>query len=394
MYFIMHPIFASKLCRGMQFLPTFEFGLPVIIFFFFAIMAFLNVLYTVVIFGRLAFYKEKPTLEDVNLPPVSIILAARNESDNLFENLPYILQQNYPEFEVIVINNQSIDDSAYLLSAYKQQFTNLKVIEVSKNPHLRPGKKLAITLGIKGAKYEHLLLTDADCRPASSDWLKSMASQFIPGKDLVLGYGPYTSEKGFLNRIIRFDTAWIAVSYFSMALSKLPYMGVGRNLAYTKSLFEDTHGFKSHYSLPSGDDDLFIQEAAKKDNYSINLNPQSFSYSEANTTWESWIRQKTRHYSTADHYKVIKKWLLGIYPLTLLMLVISFVILLFNKDFRWLALSAFLFTVFLKWWIQGRCFSKLKETKFIKFLPLWDLFYAFLMPIIYYSSEKKGPNKW
>lgn len=378
----------------MHFLPSFEFGLPVIIFFFFAGMALIHLLYTFLIYGRLAFYKEKPRLEEINLPPVSIIVAARNESDNLYENLPYLLQQNYPEFEVIVVNHQSVDDSAYLLNAYRLQYPNLRIIEISKNPHLKPGKKLAITLGIKGAKYEHLLFTDADCKPASNSWLKSMASNFTPGKEIVLGYGPYTKEKGFLNKLIRFDTAWIAMSYFSMALAKLPYMGVGRNLAYTKSVFKSTHGFKSHYSLPSGDDDLFIQEAARKNNYTINLDKYSYSYSEANSTWESWLRQKTRHYSTSDNYKVIKKWLLGIYPLTLLLLLISFVILMFNTDFRWLTLAAFIVIISIKWWIQGRCFSKLKENSFIKFLPLWDILYAFLMPIIYYSSEKKEPNRW
>lgn len=378
----------------MHFLPTFEFGLPVVIFFFFAAMAFILLLYTVLVYGKLAFYREKPTLEEVNLPPVSIIVAARNESDNLFENLPYLLQQNYPEFEVIVVNHQSVDESAYLLNAYTLQYPNLRIIEIARNPHLKPGKKLPITLGIKGAKYEHLLFTDADCKPSSNTWLKSMASHFTPGKELVLGYGPYTKEKGFLNKLIRFDTAWIAMSYFSMALARLPYMGVGRNLAYTKSLFNSVHGFKSHYSLPSGDDDLFIQEAAKKGNYSVNLNKRSYTYSEPSSSWESWLRQKTRHYSTSSHYKVIKKWLLGIYPLALLLMWISFVILMFNTEFRWLTLAAFLFTISLKWWIQGRCFAKLQENSFIKFLPLWDIFYALLMPIIYYASEKKEPNKW
>jgi cellulose synthase/poly-beta-1,6-N-acetylglucosamine synthase-like glycosyltransferase len=390
----MHPIFAQKLYTRMHFLPTFELELIFFIFLFFASMAFLNLLYTFFINGRLAFYKDQAKLNDANLPPISIILAARNESDNLFENLPYLLQQNYPEFEVIVINHQSVDDSAYLLNAYSRQYSNLHIIEVPRNPHLKPGKKLPITLGIKGAKYEHLVFTDADCKPDSNIWLKSMASRFIPGKELVIGYGPYNKGKGFLNRLIRFDTAWIGVSYFSMALSKLPYMGVGRNMAYTKTLFNAVHGFKSHYALPSGDDDLFIQESAKKNNYSINLDQHSFCYSDGSSNWEMWIRQKSRHYSTSSRYKVIKKWMLGIYPLTMLMLLFSFVILMFNTEFRWLTLSVFIFTFALKWWIQARCFRKLKETSFIKYLPLWDIFYAFLIPVIYYSSEKKEPNKW
>lgn len=378
----------------MQLLPKFDSIPEIIIFCVFASVALIQILFTLFIFMRLAFFKEKPVLTDNELPPLSVIIAARNEADNLFENLPYILQQDYPEFEVIVINHQSIDDSAHLINAYARQYPNLHMIEVARNPHLRPGKKLPITLGIKGARYEHIILTDADCKPAGNNWLRSMASRFTSGKEIVLGYGPYMKRKGFLNRLIRFDTAWIGVNYFSFALAKMPYMGVGRNLAYTRDLFSEVHGFKSHYSLPSGDDDLFIQEASKKGNYRINIDRQSYCYSEAAETWTTWVRQKSRHYTTTNFYKVIKKWLLGIYPLSMLILLISFVILMFSTEFRWLGLLVFSLVLLLKWWIQGKCFNKLGEKGFVRYLPLWDIFYTLLMPVIYYSVEKKKPNRW
>lgn len=333
-------------------------------------------------------------LSEEELPPVSVIIAARNEADNLFENLPLILEQDYPEFEVIVINHQSIDDSSPLLLAYQRQYPHLHIIEIPRNQHLRSGKKLPITLGVKGAQYEHLLLTDADCKPHGKNWIRSMASRFIAGKEIVLGYGPYIKRKGFLNRVIRFDTAWIGMSYLSMALSRMPYMGVGRNMAYTKEVFIHVHGFKSHYSLPSGDDDLFIQEAAQKRNYTINVEKASNAYSEGSETWGAWIRQKTRHYTTSSKYNVIKKWLLGIYPLTLLLMLLSFVILMFSTEFRWITLAIFGLVLIIKWWIQGKCFLKLGEKGFVKFLPLWDLFYALLMPVIFFSGEKKPKNKW
>jgi cellulose synthase/poly-beta-1,6-N-acetylglucosamine synthase-like glycosyltransferase len=378
----------------MQFLPTFESLPETVLFGFFCLMTVSQTLYVLFIFRRLAFFKESPTLEEADLPPVSVIIAARNEADNLFENLPYILQQNYPKFEVIVINNQSIDDSAHLLMAYQRQYPNLKVIEVARSPHLRPGKKLPITLGVKGAQFEHLLLTDADCKPSSNEWLRSMAGRFTAGKEIVLGFGPYMKRPGFLNRLVRFDTAWIGMSYLSFALSRLPYMGVGRNLAYTKELFNHVHGFKSHYALPSGDDDLFIQEAAKKRNHRINIDRQAFCYSEASESWSGWARQKSRHYTTSPKYGVIKKWLLGIYPFSMLLLMISFVILMFSTDFRWITLSVFGIVLILKWWIQGRCFVKLGEKGFVRYLPLWDIFYTLLMPVLYYSAEKKKANKW
>lgn len=378
----------------MQFLPSFDSLQETTLFFAFSFLALVQILYTLFIFGKLAFYRERSILPETELPPVSVVIASRNEADNLFENLPYILEQDYPEFEVIVINHQSVDDSAHLLSAYQRQYPNLHVIEVARNPHLRPGKKLPITLGVKGAQYEHLLLTDADCKPASKNWIRSMASRFTAGKEIVLGYGPYIKRKGLLNRIIRFDTAWIGMSYLSMALSRMPYMGVGRNLAYTKEIFIHTHGFKSHYSLPSGDDDLFIQEAAKKRNYAINIESSSHSYSEAAESWGAWIRQKSRHYTTSDRYKVIKKWLLGIYPFTMLLMMVSFVILMFSTEFRWITLASFGLVLIVKWWIQGRCFNKLGEKGFVAYLPFWDLFYALLLPMIFFSGEKKRPNKW
>lgn len=377
----------------MTYLPSFQLDIYLFAFIAFGLFVLIQLFYLFFIQVRLAYYSPAPK-STPSYMPVSIIIAARNESDNLYENLPIILSQDYPEFEVIVVNNQSIDDSSWLLTAFSRQFPNLRVVELGRNRHLRPGKKLPITLAIKAAKYEHFLLTDADCRPSSNQWIKQMASHFSSSKQIVIGYGPYSKSKGFLNRLIRFDTAWIGVSYFSMALAKLPYMGVGRNLAYTKPVFNSVNGFKSHYALPSGDDDLFIQEAAKKSNYTVNLDPTSYCYSAAAPSWGRWIRQKSRHYSTSSRYKLIKKWLLGIYPLSLILMWASFVTLMFNGEYRLFSASIFFVILMLKWWIQGRCLSKLKEKSFIPYFLLWDLFYALIMPIIYYVTERQKIYRW
>jgi cellulose synthase/poly-beta-1,6-N-acetylglucosamine synthase-like glycosyltransferase len=357
---------------------------------FFASIQFL---YVTIVFGRLALYKEEEKKPQA-LPPISIIIAARNESDNLYENLPYILTQDYPEFEVIIVNNQSVDDSTWLLKALCLQHKNLRVVEIAKNKHLLPGKKLPITLGVKGAKYENMLFTDADCRPASNHWLRIMAGSFSEKKEIVLGYAPYYKTKGIINKIIRFDTAFIGVSYLSLALVKLPYMGVGRNLAYSKKVFDTVRGFKSHYSLPSGDDDLFIQEAAVNENYTIQLSPDSFCFSMPATTWKSWIRQKTRHYTTSSRYNFIKKALLGIYPISLLMTWISFVILLSNANWWIIGLIIFSTLLIIKWLVQGKCLRKLNEKRFAVAFPLWDLGHALLMPIMYDFSDHKRYKKW
>jgi cellulose synthase/poly-beta-1,6-N-acetylglucosamine synthase-like glycosyltransferase len=378
----------------MEFLPDFHLGIVLYLFIGFAFLAFLQLMYVVIIHGKLAFYNASKSFSNEQLPPASIIIAARNESDNLYQNLPLILQQAYPTFEVIVVNHQSIDESYHILNAYKVQYANLKIVEVEPSRHLGSGKKLPLTLGIKAAKYEHLVFTDADCQPSSNQGLKGMMSKFSDEKQIVIGYGPYQAEKGLLNKIIRLDTAFIGMNYFSFALSKMPYMAVGRNMAYTKKTFEAVHGFKSHYSIHSGDDDLFIQEAAKNKNYSIQLDPNTFCFSKAKTTWKTWAQQKSRHYSTAEHYNVIKKALLGIYPLTLLMLWISFVILMFDSEYRWITLACFGFVLGIKWWIQGMCFAKLQARSFIAMLPILDLFYAILNPTMFYTAEKSTTSTW
>ncbi len=374
-------------------IPDFGFDNWSILFYGFAFVGLLQLLFVTLIYARLAFYKQKKQTEN-EFPPVSIIIAARNEADNLYSHIPFILEQNYPEFEVIVVVNQSIDDSKHILMAYQHHYPHLRLTIIENNKHLRPGKKLSLSLGIKAAKHEHLLFTDADCRPPNKEWLASMAACFTTKSQIVLGYAPYSKAKGFLNFLIRFDTVQIGINYLSFALARMPYMGVGRNLAYTKTAYYNANGFKSHYSMPSGDDDLFIQEAAKKRNYTINIDPNSYMFSPAEETWSAWFRQKARHYTTSNRYNVIKKGLLGIYPMTMILLVISFLILLFNENYRWLSLIIFGSLIVIKWWIQGKCLVQLKEKKWVILFPFLDIMYAFLSPVLYYFSDPNSNKRW
>ncbi len=379
----------------MEILPSFETQLSLFVFCFFACCALIQLVFTIYFFSRLAFTSfKKKHIKNIEQPPVSIIIAARNDSDNLFANLPLILEQDYPNFEVIVVNHQSIDESYHIINAYKMQYPHLRMIEVERSKHIGIGKKLPLTLGIKSALHEHLIFTDADCQPESNLWLQGMVDGFSNNTQIVLGYGPYKEDKGFLNKVIRFDTIFIAMNYFSFALAKMPYMGVGRNLAYTKTAFKSVSGFKSHYSISSGDDDLFVQEATLLNSYTIQLNPETHCYSTPKNTWKSWIDQKSRHFSTAGKYQVIKKALLGIYPLSLILLWFSFVTLLLDTEYTIFSGCIFAGVIAIKWIIQGRCFAKLKGKKFLLSLPFFELFYALLLPVLYYTSEKTRISKW
>lgn len=276
------------------------------------LVALMLLVYYFGVFGKLAFYKPQPAYRN-NTEPVSIIIAARNEMDNLERNLIPILEQDYPDFEVVVVNDCSWDGSQAWLEELQKTQPRLKVSQLIEQEKYPTGKKFALTIGIKAAKYDQLLFTDADCEPTSNQWLRLMQSQLTPGKDIVLGFSPYRKQPGFLNRFIRFETLITAQFYLSMALMGKPFMGVGRNLAYRKELFFKHKGFASHQHIMSGDDDLFVNEAATSTNTAIQIDPAAFVFTDAKKTFSSWSNQKSRHMSTGKYYKTNHKRMLGAY---------------------------------------------------------------------------------
>ena len=268
------------------------------------------VAYSIYFFSRLTAFKSK--LESFN-KPISIVICVKNEAHNLKKFLPKVLDQDYPEFEVVVVNDQSKDGTAAILKNFAESYPKLVIVTIDKHIKHWPGKKFALTLGIKTAKHDYLLLTDADCLPNSSNWAKQMSSNFN-NSEIVLGFGGYQRGKGLLNKIIRFDTFNVAKQYLSYSLAGFTYMGVGRNMAYKKSLFFENKGFAKHVHIPSGDDDLFIQEVANKDNVSVEIVTDAHTISTVIERWKDWSYQKRRHITTAPLYKTNFKILLAVYP--------------------------------------------------------------------------------
>ena len=243
-----------------------------LLFYAFCLVTLIQVFYYLFFFTRLALYKTK-SKPISQTHPVSVIICARDEAANLAKNLPGALVQQYSTtHEVIVVDDNSFDDSKYLLEELQKTFRQLHIVELKQEAKLIPGKKFPLSVGIKTAKYEIVLLTDADCVPVSEHWIDKMQQAFEPDTEIVLGYGPYHKKKGLLNRIIRWETFHTALQYFSYALAGIPYMGVGRNLSYKKEIFYRHKGFSAHNNIPSGDDDLFINMAATKKNTKININ--------------------------------------------------------------------------------------------------------------------------
>ncbi len=297
-------------------LPELLRNWQLIVFLIFCTVAGIQLLYHLFFFSRLAFYKPKAKAIS-QTHAVSVIVCARDEADNLMQNLPGILVQEYKTtHEVLVVNDNSFDESKYLLEELKKSFRQLQVIELTQEAKMIPGKRFPLSIGIKSAKFEVVLLTDADCIPASENWISSMQATYDDDTEIVLGYGAYHKKNGFFNKLIRWETLHTAIQYLSYSLAGIPYMGVGRNLSYKKAVFFRHKGFSSHNNIPGGDDDLFINKAATKKNTKINTHPNSFTLSKPATSWQQWLKQKRRHYSTSKFYKPAHKFLLGTYAFT------------------------------------------------------------------------------
>jgi poly-beta-1,6-N-acetyl-D-glucosamine synthase len=251
---------------------------------------------------KLPLYKEEK--KSNSTPGISVIICAKNEEKNLERFLPRVLSQDYPDFEVVVVNDSSTDNTEQVLMQMASQFSQLRYTSIPANDKVMRGKKLALTIGLKSAKYDYVLLTDADCYPVSDQWLKRMGSNFSGDIKIVLGYGGYLKGKGLLNRLIRYETTFTAIQYLSYAIKGKPYMGVGRNLAYKKSLFFENKGFAGHYHLISGDDDLFVNENSTGQNCATEFSSESHTLSLPETSIRGWIKQKKRHLSAGSHYRI------------------------------------------------------------------------------------------
>lgn len=367
-----------------------------ILFSVLAVLAFstlIQLIYFWGIFSRVAFFRPKNDFSRKD-EPVSIIVCARNEFYNLSENLPYLLNQEYTEYEVVVVDHGSDDDTKYLLRDMQLEYKHLKVVSMGQDLNFFTGKKFPLSIGIKSASYDALLLTDADCIPRSNQWLRKMAANFTGTTEIVLGYGAYERTKGLLNLLIRFDTLRVAMQYFGFALSGLPYMGVGRNIAYRKSLFYRQNGFISHYRIQTGDDDLFVNRAANRRNTRVEFRSDAHTLSTPKKTFSLWFRQKRRHLLSGNHYKFSHKLALGIFGFTQTLFFASFITLLAFWYMPYIVLGIIAIRLLSQLIIFGKVMRKLSEKGFLFLVPFFEVFILLINPIIAFTNLFNKPVKW
>lgn len=366
--------------------------LQIVFFTFIAIVA-IQLVYYVFIFGKFSF--AKPQTSNPKRVPISIIVCAKNEEENVKKFVPLLAQQNYPNFEIVLIDDASSDETLEVFEAFEKQYSNVKLVKVENNEAFWGNKKFALTLGIKAAKNEYLLFTDADCYPKTTEWITEMSAQFTQQKTIVLGYGAYEKIKGsFLNKIIRFETLLTAIQYFSWTKLGKPYMGVGRNMAYKREEFFKTNGFIEHMKIRSGDDDLFINEAANANNTAICYSPDSFTFSKPKTTFREFFKQKRRHVATAKHYKSFDKLQLGLFFISqLLFLILPFILLAFQ--YQWIIVVSLIgFRYLFAWLSLGFSAGKLKEKDIMYYYPVIEIVLILTQLNVFFTNIFSKPVQW
>lgn len=354
--------------------------------------AVVQLAYYWLVFRRVAFFKVRHDGGPTH--PVSIIICAKNEANRLRKYLPSVLEQAYPNYEVIVVNDCSWDETGEYLDEIAKQYPHLKIVTIKEQEKYRHSKKFALTLGIKAAKNDVLIMTDADCIPAGKNWVALIQKHFNRNTKIVLGYGAYNKETGFLNKLIRFDAFQTAMQYFSYALGGNAYMGVGRNLAYDKSLFFANKGFARHNHILSGDDDLFVNENATSTNTSVELDPESFTYSEPKRSFADWMKQKKRHLLSSAMYKSGHKIMLFGYGFSSFIFY-GLIITLIALRYDWkLLLTLYASVLVLKFPVVFMTSSKLKEKDLSWLFPVLEPVHTVLQPVFYTANIFSKPKSW
>ncbi|MDR1543357.1 MAG: glycosyltransferase [Prevotellaceae bacterium] len=370
----------ENLLQKIDFQDNISLIFTAVLFFAFAIQAFYYLYFYTGTLRRKRKIKKNKVEFNHSQPPVSVIICAKNEEKNLAKFLPLILEQDYFDYEVIVVNDGSWDNTKEVVQNFAKKYQRLYLTSLPNDVKVVSSKKLALTVGIKAAKNEILLFADADCRPASKNWISMMVRNMGVNTEFVLGFGDYFRKKSLLNRLISFDTLFIAMQYLGFAFRGQPYMGVGRNLMYRKSTFFRLKGFAGHLHISAGDDDLMVNLAAKKRNTAIECSAESKTISVPKTSFLDWIIQKRRHLDVSACYKAKSKQLIGFEVFTRGLFYIFLILTILRMNLFYTVVAALLFLIryIIQLVVINRVSAYLGVRKFFISLLFWDI----LLPLI------------
>lgn len=364
--------------------------LTLIVLIIFGFITLIELLYYYVIFARFAFQKKRKVTSAEQVP-VSIILVVKDAASTLLKTLPRLLNQHYGQFEIVVVNDNSRDETEMLVVEYKNQYPNIKLVNLDSAVTTIRGRKFAISMGIRCASYEHLLFIDAECVPTSSHWLEKMASHFADRKSIVIGYSTYEKRNSFFNRMLHFDTLFNAVQYFSHAIIGSTYRADGKNMAFNKVLFTKQRGFAAHNHISCGEEDIFISKAATKKNTAIEYDPEAFTVLQRKSKHTYWLSHKEGLYYTRKFNTLKNRILLASYDLINLLFYVALVVAILLTKADIMLLSIVLGIIFVRivsqYLVFGFSAKKLNEKQVIPCLLIYDLLFAILNPLYYLLSK-------
>jgi glycosyltransferase involved in cell wall biosynthesis len=326
------------------------------------------------------------------LEPVSIVICARDVYEYLIDLIPALLTQDYPDYEIVVVNDCSDDETEEYLKDLERREPKIKPVQLKQHLNFFNGKKFPLSMGIKSAKNDIIVLTECNCMPVNDQWLRSVVNRYNNQTEIVIGYSPYVQKKSTLNRIMRFDALQNGLLYLSAALSRRPYMGVGRNLSYRKELFYRNKGFISHYMTSVGDDDLFISQVANKKNTEVLIDAENAILTTPTSSFKLWIRQKSSRYSTVSKYNVGARISLSLFYLSQFLFYASFIALLCLKPAFVITNGAAFYIPILVFFfllrfgtqliIYHKASKRLGEKGLLPGLIAYDFLFAFLSPLL------------
>ena len=372
-------------------LNIFNDPLVSLLFGIFAVSLIVQLGYFWIIFGRLAFYKRKQVSDEQ--PPVSVVITVNNQYADLRQNLPFLFNQEYPEFEVVVVNDNSDDASHELLDELSKQHKNLRIVELKQSLNWFKGRKFPLSLGIKSAHHDLLILTDAACQPKSNSWIKEIVSAYLPGTEVTLAYTTFET-KSKINRWLRFTAFYDGLFYLSMALAGGPFKGNGKNLSYRKQMFYGRKGFSSHYKINVGDDEIFINQTARKQNTAVILSPESKVVNIKPVSVGRWFKNEKARLFIRKYFRAGSRLLISLFQSSAFLFYASFVSLLV-LGFSWiLVLPLFALRLVSQYLIFGLAAKKLDEKKLLPFSPLMEIALILIDFIIWLFLIFSRKNRW
>lgn len=362
-----------------------------VIFCVFITCSIIQVTYLVTFFSFLSQSKNGRKTK-INTP-VSVIIFGKDQGENLLKLLPSILEQEHSVFEIVLINNSSSDETNDIIQSFSEKHTAIKVVEVENNEAFWASKKYALTLGIKASSYDHLLFTNASCNPVSKNWISEMSKNFTSKKEIILGYKKYQKENSLMNIFVRFENLISAIKCFGFAKKGFPYMAFEGNLAYKKATFFKVKGFINHMKINAGLENLFIKDAANKENTTFCLSENSFTETSAPKLFSKWFSDKKEAAFIKKKYKYKHRLLLDVFAFTKIIFYVLAITLFFTYPYK-IILSIVLFYFILNYILIGFSAKKLKEPQIIFFLPFLEIGLMLFQISIFIANLTSKPTHW